>query len=402
MKNKLLRHCKTFVLMLTFPTTNLLSGFSLMPDLSSLDTIMLSIVEKESSKKNAFSKLLTVVPEIQKDASYPLCFSTPVIDKNASYTLNPCNPSILKTEDGYICAVRMLSYRFLKSGGRDSVWIDPKCKKNITRNVIVTLDKEFHIKTVFPIDDSLFAVPGYNGIAKGIFDIRLYRCSTDGSIVKFIASSHEYNKKNLSQMVYGELMQGNDSYTVVKFTPILGPDQNRSEKNWMPLEKEGSLYAYYCYDPLTICAIDCDSGRTTLQQLPPLQYDFSRFFGSAPPIDFDGGSLVLIHEKGRCNNSDYYLYVQRFVWISKTGQIEKISSPFVFQQRGIEFCCGMTVDHSEKNLVFSYGLDDEKACISTVPIEVVRSMLHPISKCCLTQCPLQRKYFFTYQLFSAV
>lgn len=348
------------------------------PTLRDVDSIMSSNKKSTEEKKVAFGELLKIAPKIHIIRSFHIQIPTQPIDENPVYRFNICNPSIIKTKEGYICTVRSVSYQYGKSGGRDAFWIDPNCPKNINPNSIITLGKDFRLIKIKPIDDSMFSSDSYNGVAKGIFDIRVYHSSPDGSRLQFMASSHEYSPYKLSQMVYGELHEEEDVYKCTKLVSIMGPDIHRHEKNWMPFKKKGKLYAYYSYNPLTICAINRKSGAISIEKSPLLPYDFSKFCGSAPPIHFKGGSLVLIHEKGICNNDQYCLYVHRFLWISKKGIIEKISHPFVFMQKGIEFCCGMRIDHSKKNLVFSYGIDDKKAMISMVPIKIVQSMLFKI------------------------
>lgn len=346
------------------------------PSVPSLDSILLSRNKSSLERSKSFRQLRFCVPKIRQIQSYPIRFVTPPIYKNESLRFNPSNPSIKKTKDGYICIVRLIPYQFGRRGGRDVFWIDPSCPAKLNKNTIVKLGKDFRIKKIKPMED--FLENDYNGTPHGFFDIRLIHSSSDGSSLKILASSHELNKLRNSQMVYGELREESHSYKLSKCTPIMGPDAFRHEKNWMPFEKKGKLYAYYSYDPLTICSINRNSGEISLKKHPLIPYDFSHFSGSAPPIHLDGGSLILVHEKGVCNNQNYWLYLQRFLWISKTGLIQKISYPFVFQQKGVEFCCGMTFDHAKKNIVFSYGIEDEQAFISTVPISIVRSMLHSI------------------------
>ena len=89
---------------------------------------------------------------------------------------------------------------------------------------------------------------------------------------------------------------GSGPLHVEKLVPLKGIDPARCEKNWLPFVKNNELYAIYGYDPLIILKINRETGdcETVLNEEP--DHDFSKFRGSAAPIAFDDGYLILVHE----------------------------------------------------------------------------------------------------------
>jgi hypothetical protein len=58
--------------------------------------------------------------------------------------------------------------------------------------------------------------------------------------------------------------------------------------------------------------------------------------------------------------------------------VQKVSRPFTFTHTGVEFSCGMTLDHDEKNLLIGCSIEDKKAFLAVVGVDTVRSMLHDL------------------------
>ena len=87
---------------------------------------------------------------------------------------------------------------------------------------------------------------------------------------------------------------------------------------------------------------------------------FTHFRGSAAPIAFDNGYLMLVHEV--VLKEDYSrCYLHRFLFLDEKLRTTKLSKPFFFDHQGVEYCCSMTLDHSGKQLVLAIGLEDREA-----------------------------------------
>jgi hypothetical protein len=106
-------------------------------------------------------------------------------------------------------------------------------------------------------------------------------------------------------------------------------------------------------------------------------YRFGGFRGSAPPISFNDGFLIIVHQEVGIPGHGR-IYIHRFVFLDKDWIITKISRPFTFRHTGVEFTCGMTLDHSNDNLLIGLGEEDKKAFIASVSVGLVREMLRDL------------------------
>lgn len=151
--------------------------------------------------------------------------------------------------------------------------------------------------------------------------------------------------------------------------------QNLKGSYILPLNKDDAHYAIYEYDPSVINKINEENGvcQAIFQDKP--SHDFSNFHESGGPIEFDDGYLMIVHEcvvDGQC----YYLH--RFLYLDKNFNIKKLSDPFVFLLKGIEFCCGMTLDPSVKRCIIPIKYEEMKACLFFVDLDTIRSLLKPL------------------------
>ena len=68
-------------------------------------------------------------------------------------------------------------------------------------------------------------------------------------------------------------------------------------------------------------------------------------------------------------------YAHRFVFYDVDLAVVKISKPFVFHDKGIEFAAGMCIHPTTGQLVISYGYHDNEARIATVDAAEVTEWL---------------------------
>ena len=76
------------------------------------------------------------------------------------------------------------------------------------------------------------------------------------------------------------------------------------------------------------------------------------------------------------NNQGYYLH--RFLFLDKNLNVKKLSKPFIFKNKGMEYCAGMTIDHSGTQCIMPISIEDREAWICSVPLETIRSLLKPL------------------------
>ena len=165
------------------------------------------------------------------------------------------------------------------------------------------------------------------------------------------------------------------SIQVKKFIPLIGPDPKRHEKNWLPFMQGEELFVIYLCDPLTIYKVDKETGNLEVKLRKGTPCDFSRFRGSAPPVQCEDGYLMLIHE---AIYSPQTYYMHRFAFLDSDFNITKLSKPFTFNQKEIEYCLGMTIDHTGDFCILPISIDDREAWICTVPLQIIHSMLEPV------------------------
>jgi hypothetical protein len=164
---------------------------------------------------------------------------------------------------------------------------------------------------------------------------------------------------------------------VEKLIPLKGPDPYRCEKNWLPFIEDGLVHFIYSYDPFVIYTHDIDTGHceTSVHYHP--DHDFSHMRGSAGPIAFDDGYLLLVHEV--VLQSDYSrCYLHRFMQLDSDFHAQKISKPFYFSHHGVEYCASMTLDHSGSELVLGIGIEDSEAYVYFFDCAMIRSLFYPL------------------------
>lgn len=198
------------------------------------------------------------------------------------------------------------------------------------------------------------------GVILGLEDVRLFRFQ---GTVHFVATSQEFRPNHVNTMYLG-----NDERCV----ELAGPNEHRYEKNWLLFEHSGKLLALYSFSPFWILKVDAESGRTTTFMhedtgLPPWR-------GSAGPILLGHSYLVVVHQRIDSKR----VYFHRFVLLdSETLHVTHHSPPFRLRgEFGVEFVAGMQIRDQE--LLLSWGENDERAVLTTVPLSSVLLSLRPL------------------------
>ncbi len=297
----------------------------------------------------------------------------PYITEGSDEKYYPMNPSIQRTEDGYKVICRAVN--FTQMGAKHFHTNDPDGIFR-TKNFLVYFDKEFNQLTHQEIVEDLPREHHRTFIIEGLEDCRIVGFDDHSW---FSCSTFDTNPSGAIQITLCKMEnKGTEGpVKVEKFLPLIGPDPNRHEKNWLPFVKDNQLHFIYSSDPFTIYKPDLETGicETVFQYTP--DYDFSRFRGSASPVPFDEGYLMLIHEV--VQHPDYTrTYLHRFVYLNDDFHVEKVSKPFIFNHIGIEYCLSMTIDHENKHLVMPVGIEDREAFLAFVDLDEVRSLLFPL------------------------
>ncbi|MBS0620313.1 MAG: hypothetical protein JSS61_02510 [Verrucomicrobia bacterium] len=308
------------------------------------------------------------------DATYQsIDLDFPPICEESNELFHPMNPSICKTEEGYAVICRTVNYT--QTGAKYFNTIDPSGVFK-TRNFLAHYDKDLNLLSQHEITEDLprDRVRAFN--LEGLDDCRIFQM--DGEYW-FTCNTGDTNPCGTMQISLCQLANRplRKTIPVETLVPLHGPELCRCEKNWLPFLMNGELHVVYSYDPFIIYKPDLYTGECETVVHYETEHDFTRFRGSAAPIPFDNGYLLLVHEV--IHLPDYQRnYLHRFVYLDKDFRIQQVSRTFLFRHVGIEFCCAMTYDHSGKNLILPIGIEDREAYLCTVPVDTVRSLLHPL------------------------
>ena len=136
----------------------------------------------------------------------------------------------------------------------------------------------------------------------------------------------------------------------------------------MPQVVRDQLQFIHLCDPTRV--VD-ERARTLAEATPSIAAE--QFRGGTQAIVFDGGWLALIHEVSERDKRRYYQH--RFVWFDSSNRLRRVSRPFYFIRKGVEFAAGLTRRPDGKGLIISFGVGDSEAWIATVEASDVRRLL---------------------------
>jgi glycosyltransferase involved in cell wall biosynthesis len=143
------------------------------------------------------------------------------------------------------------------------------------------------------------------------------------------------------------------------------PSHRAHEKNWMPWVRDDDLVFVYRLGTLVN-----SKGEVIFQSDPG--FDVSYISGGSQVVQLDHHThLALVHEARTIPNRPNRYYQHRFVVFRADGAVDRISPPFFFHDRQIEFVAGLAV--FDKKLMVSYGVRDCEAWMATMDVdEVIR------------------------------
>lgn len=323
-------------------------------------------------KDQGYKNLLFYIKNLKAELM-PILIPLPLVNPNSDETYHPMNPSIIRTDAGYELICRSVNYT--QTGAKHFQTNDPDGIFR-TRNFLIHYDRAFQQIAQHEIVEELDREHCRDYIVKGLEDCRLFHFNGSNW---FTCSTFDTNPSGAIQISLCK-MQNEEldlPVQVEKLIPLKGPDPNRHEKNWLPFVKNGELFFIYSADPFIIYKTDLETGecKEVLNYTPT--HDFSQFRGSAPPIEWDGGYLMMVHEV--IVNRDYTrCYIHRLLFLDANFVATKVSKPFTFTHSGIEYCLSMAIDHGRNQLVIPIGIEDREAYLAFVDLNEIRNMLQPL------------------------
>jgi hypothetical protein len=71
-------------------------------------------------------------------------------------------------------------------------------------------------------------------------------------------------------------------------------------------------------------------------------------------------------------------YLHRFVLADAEWRIVRVSRPFYFRHRGIEFAAGACLTHDGADVLVTFGVEDREAWLCRIPLRRVLDLLRPL------------------------
>ena len=281
-----------------------------------------------------------------------------------------CNPSLVRSGNGYLVNCRAVGYRLDEAGRYHSTQRDGLFR---TRNYLLRLDRALR-----PEDRRELPPPGRPLRAspvRGIEDCRIFRLGRSLAATGTTTGHHPAGPVRMS------LVRFDRDLRLAGHLPLSGFQDAVPQKNWLPWvdPATGRLLAVYGYAPFVVLEIDPGTGACVPRLERPEPRPFGAFRGSAGPVELPasagGGRLLLVHQVA-VHGVRYYLH--RFLLLDDRWNVARASRPFFFHHRGIEFACGACVAHGGKDLLVGLGVDDREAWVCRVPLRSVTAMLRPL------------------------
>lgn len=306
-------------------------------------------------------------PEIFPSAKILPLDTSPSSDDGA---WSPTNPSIVAGPDGRIQAcLRLVNYVVGTYVCRTG---DNKIR---TRNLLLDLDTDLVVTNHREIRDLTNDAVSPVSRVRGFEDLRLFHWNG-----RLWASATVLDRSFDGHKAEIAILELNDEGDVIRAHMQSAVEPELHQKNWVPLVRDGGLdddglFFIYRAQPTVILHAALEYGTATAVRAsetdPARDLGFLR--GSSQAISWgengQEGWLYVSHEAHTLDGQRRYHH--RLVELDSDLRITRVSEPFFFMHRGIEFCAGLARVGSR--LVMSFGVDDAKAYLLEVEESDVRA-----------------------------
>ncbi len=281
----------------------------------------------------------------------------------------PMNPSVCLHRGELKALVRTVNYRMDEDGRYLIRATDGTANASNpinTRNWLVPLDRDLHSITQIEIVPRGSIACEYP-LVVGFEDPRIFDHDNNLYIVATVRQRCRDGLAEQTLARIGEpLVSGGDKLGLDEINPMLRTPR-LYEKNWMPIV--GSDPTRFMYRPGHIVGPDGqDCGEI---QTPKLRTD--SFSGGSQLIPFQGGWLGIIHEAHVYLDRPWKRYYShRFVFYTDGFRLERVSRPFFFKDKVIEFVAGLSwhpeavQSNLDGDLIISFGFRDCEAWLARV------------------------------------
>jgi glycosyltransferase involved in cell wall biosynthesis len=200
------------------------------------------------------------------------------------------------------------------------------------------------------MDDGSVTMPRRDAHIKGLEDVRIYRNAK--GVMSFVATSLEYSEK--IRIVRGTYNV--ESATYSDCVVMNSPQNQDCEKNWIPVNDTDDVI--YRWSPLEIGRFD--GSDLKIINSYPMPWLFKHFRGSAIPVKVGDELWTLVHFVEYSMPRKYF---HCFVALNPTNyKPTRVSVPFVFRQKTIEYCLGVTIKGKQATCFVS-TMDDSPTVV---------------------------------------
>lgn len=274
------------------------------------------------------------------------------------------NPSVINYKGQPLALVRTVNYRIMSDGQYAIRGSDGRCDRGnpiSTDNYLVSLSAELTIESSHQLAlPAPWPKPEFD-LVRGFEDSRLFEWEDQ---LCAISTVRELTKEGWCEQVLASIKPSGYGSPWLKILP----ERRQHEKNWMPWVKGDKLQFVYRLGTLIdtsgklICQHDCG-------------VDVNHISGGSQVIDVDGVWLALVHEARVTPGHSIRYYQHRFVVFDDEGRCLRISLPFCFHDRQIEFAAGLAYFSEKRQLMASYGLRDCEAWLATMAVDEVMAFI---------------------------
>lgn len=276
------------------------------------------------------------------------------------------NPSIVNHNDRLLVLVRTVNYTITEDGryeiraGDGSITNDNPID---TENWICGLANDLNVMSAFSVTwnrpEAAF---------KPVIGLEDMRLISNGRL-HFSACVREQNVEGWCEQWTGQLRgsAGADVGWFVDNERAMLPKTRQNEKNWMPFVRDQDINFVYRLGTVV------DEQGCVVDHRPPTDA-VDTISGSSQVIPFAGAFLAVVHESRFLPGTCKRYYQHRFALMDANGALHKLSLPFVFHDKQIEFCAGLCWHPDHQRLLISYGVRDEEAWIAEVDWQEIMEM----------------------------
>ena len=286
---------------------------------SILDGLKLSmkyLLTRTQNNDNVYTNLPFYIDSLNADIS-----PYPVIHDLFGFDYHPSSVSVC----GNIHNVRFVNYAINQTDGSYMM----KNGKYSADNNVRTQNAVSINGVAKRMNDASVTMPRRDSFIKGLEDVRIYRNARMN--MSFIAASFEFSEK--IRIVRGKYdLNGEYSDCVV----VNSPTDQECEKNWIPIDMSDDVI--YRWHPMEIGTFHGSDIVIHTKYTTP--WIFKHFRGSASPVMVGNEYWTLVHFVEYSTPRKYF---HCFVILDETYKPKRVSTPFVFRQKTIEYCLGITM-----------------------------------------------------------